>query len=389
MRVAIVHDYLFQYGGAEKVVETWLEMYPDADVYTSFLISKNFKSYNFFTKAIENNKIKTTWLQLFFKNKQILKFFKHLFWLYPLVMSSLVVKDYDIVLISSTYCGKNVRYKNCKKLIHYCHSPVRFLHGLVTETDHKSLNSIYRLFIPVFTFWLKWLDLRAVKYLNNQKCLWVANSHFIQETIKKVYKTESLVIYPPTKLDKFLKKPRQVDEEEFYFCHGRISFHKRLDLAIKSCLQTGKTLKISGSSALEKETDKLKEIVNEYNKKFPNNTAKIQFLGRTSDQEYINLMSRCKVFIFPGKEDAGITPIEAFASGTPVIAYKAGGALEYLKDDVNGVFFDTQSVECMVEAIQKFEQKNNWDTEKIRESSYKFSEENFKTEIEKLVVDKQ
>ena len=386
-KIAIVHDYLFQYGGAEKVVEKWLEMYPEADIYTSFYTPDKFKSSSIYRKATVENRIKTTWLQVLFRNKLALKFFKHMFWLYPIVMSFVVVKNYDVVLISSTYCAKNARYQNCKKIIHYCHSPVRFLHGLVTETDHKSLKRIYRIIIPVFTFWLKWMDLRAVKYLNQQGCVWVGNSKFIQGLIKQVYNTDSILIYPPTEIDKFLninRKPLS-GSDEFYFSHGRISFHKRIDLAIRACLEMGRKLKISGQAGFQKEMDDLKLIVSEYEQQNPDKVGLVEFLGRTNDEQCNQLFSKCRAFLFPGKEDAGIAPIEAFASGVPVIAYEAGGALEYLQDSTNGVFFSEQTVESLVNAIQKFEKMPIFDEKIIKESSKPFSSEKFVAQIKTLV----
>ena len=389
MRVAIVHDYLNQYGGAEKVVEKWLQMYPEAEVFTSVFIAENFKSSEIFRKTQENNQIHTTWLQILFNHRFALKFFKHLFWLYPIVMSFVTVKNYDLVLISSTYCGKNIKLENCKKIIHYCHSPVRFLHGLVTETDHKSLHNFYRSLIPLFTFWLKWMDLKAVEYLNKKGAIWISNSKFIKDLILQVYKTESTLIYPPTEINKFLKIERNSLEQtrqSFYFSHGRISFHKRLDLAILACLEHGRPLKISGSASLKKEMDDLKQLVTDFESKHPDKKGLIEFLGRTTDEQFFELLKQCRAFLFPGREDSGITPIEVFASGTPVIAYQAGGALEYLKNQENGLFFPEQSVESLVQAILKFESiEKQFNSNTIKETSKAFSSEVFEMEIKNII----
>ncbi len=386
MRVAIVHDYLFQYGGAEKVVEKWMEMYPEADIYTCLFTSEKFKSSKLYNQANAENRIKTTWLQNIFKHNFALKFFKHFFWLYPIVMSFWKVKNYDLVLISSTYCAKNVRYENCPKIIHYCHSPTRFLHGLITETDHKSLNFVYRTFIPIFTFWLKWMDLKAVEYLNKNGCKWVANAKFIQTLIREVYHTDSVVIYPPIETQNFWEVDRKMSEmgDEFYLCHGRISFHKRIDLAIAACLRLGKKLKIGGAAGFQKEMDDLVKIVTDFESKNPDKKGLVEFLGRTTDEQYLDLLASCKSFLFPGKEDSGMTPIEVLAAGVPVIAYQAGGALEYIQDDQNGIFFPHQEVDSLVEAILKFESKKDWDLQKIKESSIPFSAENFVSEFNKL-----
>jgi glycosyltransferase involved in cell wall biosynthesis len=384
MKIAIVHDYLHQYGGAEKVVEKWLEMYPDADVYTSFYTPEKFESSQIYEKARIEGRIHTTWLQSVIP--RIIKFYKHLFWLYPIVMSFLVVKGYDVVLISSTYCAKNVRYKGCKKIIHYCHSPVRFLHNLVTETDHKSINPVYRIIIPFLKAPLKWMDLKAVAYLNKNECIWIANSEFIKETIKQVYDTDSIVIYPPIELSKYLHINRNSNEiQDYYLCHGRISFHKRLDLAINSCLVLGKKLKISGSSSFAHEMDTLKKIVTDFESAHPESKGLVEFLGRTTDDQVIELITHCKAFLFPGKEDFGITPIEMLAGGVPLIAYKAGGALEYVQDGVNGVFFPDQTVESMTKVIQEFETTFNQNPKNIKKTSLPFDEKTFRKQISDLI----
>jgi glycosyltransferase involved in cell wall biosynthesis len=387
MKIAIVHDYLHQFGGAEKVVEKWLEMYPEADLYTSFYTPQKFSTSKYFEKARQDGRIHTTWLQ--FILPKIMKFYKHFFWVYPIVMSFKVVKNYDVVLISSTYCGKNVRYKNVKKIIHYCHSPVRFLHGLVTETDHKTINPFLRFIIPVFTFPLKWMDLRAVSYLNKNHCIWIANSKFIQQTILDVYHTKSKVIYPPIELENFLEINRSSKKPgDFYLSHGRISFHKRIDLAILACLQTGRKLKISGTAAFEKELDSLKNLVRDYEAQNPESKGLVEFLGRTTDKKLQELMATCKGFIFPGKEDFGIAPIEMLAAGVPLIAYKSGGAIEYVQNGKNGIFFNQQSVFEVITALYSFE-KTQFNTKTIKESSKSFSEKAFRNQIDTVVRTKK
>ncbi len=384
MKVAIVHDYLHQYGGAEKVVESWLEIYPEADIYTSFFTPTTFKESKQITKAHKENRIKTSWLQSFIP--KIIKFYKHFFWIYPIAMSMMKIKNYDVVLISSTYCGKNPRYENCPKLIHYCHSPTRFLHGLITETDHKTLNPIFRIVISIIKSPLRWMDLRAVKYLNKNNCVWIANSNFIKETIKQVYKTNSITIYPPINLDQFLKIKKPKKPQDYFLCHGRISFHKRLDLAIKGCLETNNKLIIGGTSALPSETDSLKKIVTDYIRQNPRKKGLITFLGRTTQKEYLELLKDAKGFLFPGKEDFGITPIEVLASGTPIIAYQAGGALEYVENKKNGIFFKDQSISSIKNAIREFP-KVKFNPATIKKTSRPFSDLEFKKQIKKVVLD--
>ena len=387
-KVAIAHDFFFQNGGAENVVEKLLEIYPDAEIYTTIFIDSKFGNKPLLQQAFAQNRIKTTQLQGFFcwQNNKMLRYFKHFFWLYPLAMRFVTIKDYDLVIISSTDCAKQVRIQNVKKLLHYCHSPTRYLNGLITETDHKNLGLIQKTILPIFIYWLRKLDHSAVKYLNQNNCVWIANSEFIRTVIEDIYRTESIVIYPPVEIQNYLqikRKPEVV--KDFYLCHGRVSFHKRIDLAILTCLQLGRNLKISGTSALESQMQDLQKIVTDFESINPGSKGLIEFLGRTTDEEIKVLMSQCKVFLFPGKEDFGITPIEVLAAGVPIIAYQAGGALEYIEDKINGVFFTEQSVASLNKAIEKFEKIESWSIQKIKDSSKPFSGDIFTEKIQKLV----
>lgn len=387
MRIAIVHDYLHQAGGAEKLVEKWLSMYPGADVYTSAYTPSKFENWKEIAKAGEENRIKTTWAN--FLIERFPQFFKHLFWLYSLVMCWVVVKDYDLVIISSTYCAKNIRVENCKKIVHYIHSPTRFLHGLVTETDHQTLSTAYKIMIPFFKWWLRILDLRAINYLEEQDTLTMTNSKNIQATVKDVYGIDSQVLYPPVEIEGFKNIHRRTTfgERAFYLCHGRVSFHKRLDLAIQACQQMGRRLKISGTSALPKEMDELKKIVRDYEEEHPESKGLIEFLGRTTDEQVSELVSTCKAFIFPGKEDFGIAPIEMLAGGVPLIAYQDGGALEYVQDGVNGIFFPEQTVGSLIAAIKR-QENSKFNVPTIRKSADRFGSEYFEQEFRKVVLDK-
>jgi glycosyltransferase involved in cell wall biosynthesis len=304
-------------------------------------------------------------------------------------MSRLLVEDYDVVLISSTYCAKNINLKNNKKVIHYCHSPSRFLHGLITETDHNSLPKWQRFLIVPIKKYLKKVDLKAVENLNKNNCIWIGNSKFIQKTIKEVYKIDSGFIYPPIDLEKFIHNIRKEPKpnEEFYFSFGRVSFHKRIDLAIQTCLKMNKKLIIAGSAGSQLEMDQLKNIVKEHEEKHPESKGLITFLGRVEPEELEVFIGSCKAFLFPGKEDFGMAPVEMLAAGIPVIAYKAGGALEYVEDEKNGLFFDYQTIDSLSEAIIKFEKlpKNYWDVNYIKNSAMKFGLDSFNKSFRDLI----
>jgi glycosyltransferase involved in cell wall biosynthesis len=398
LKIAIAHDFLFQDGGAEKVVAEWLKAYPQADVYTAFAFEEKFLSSPAISLAFKEGRIKTTAIQYLFnikikdqngqESRLFAPFTKHLFWLYPILMKFVTINNYYAVLISSTDCAKQVRLNNCHKIVHYCHTPTRYLHNLVNEDERANLPLILKLILPIFIFCLRPLDLNAVDYLNKKGSIWIANSSFIQAMIWDKYKTKSSVIYPPvetTNFNQIVRKP-YVDDEQFYLCHGRISFHKRIDVAIRACLMLSKKLKISGTSALISDIEYLKQIVSDFERDNPNKAGLIEFLGRTDDKKLIELMEHCRAFIFPTKEDAGISPIEMMAAGVPVIAYKAGGALEYIKPNINGIFFDEQTPESLGQAIEEFEKIPNWNEEKIKKSAEEFDSKIFIDKIKAIIV---
>ena len=292
------------------------------------------------------------------------------------------------------------------KIVHYCHSPTRYLHGLVTEVDHQSLPFLYRLILPFFKWWLRLLDLNAVKKLNQKGTIWLTNSPFSRENIQKVYQVDSQVLYPPIELEHFQKLPRlyqknlsenETSNEDFYYYFGRVSFHKRLDLPILACLKLGRKLKICGASAFAGEMDKLKKLVSDFEALNPDKTGLVEFLGRLENNERDAYLTKCRAFIFPAKEDFGIAPVEVLASGTPIIAFGQGGSLEYViakegqkmeprmensanlektyfgneaenEEKINGILFEEQTVESLSQAILDFEKVGNWNQDFIRQS---------------------
>ncbi len=379
IKIAIVHDYFFQAGGAEKVVETMLEIYPNADIYTSFFIKEKMSSYPLLNKLYQQKKIKTTLAQLLFTTLKLNKFQKHFFWLYAILMRLMVIKNYDLVIISSTFCAKYVRFKDCKKIVYYCHSPTRFLYNLIE--DKSGFPWFYNFIMPFFNFWLTILDQNSIKYLNKNNCSFFSNSLNTKNSFKKIYKKDSFLLYPPVEVEKLYKINRQKNlQNPFYYYCGRISFHKKLDIAILACIQLQKHFFISGSSALSSDIENLQKLVVD-NK----GEEYIHFLGRSTDDERNQYLSLAKAFIFPYKEDFGITPVESLAIGCPVIAYQKGGSLEYIKEGINGIFFKKQTVEDIKKAILNLENNFSFDTDKIKNTSLTFSKGIFLQNLQKLI----
>jgi len=377
MKTAIAHDYFYQNGGAEKVVELLLKEYDDAILFTTLFYPKNFEADSAIMKARNEGRVRTSFLQWFLANRLGIRFFKHFFWLYPVAMSTLRVNDFDALIISSSYPAKNIRLGTIHMILHYCHSPSRFLHNMDRETDMRSINPVLRRMVPLFTFWLKWLDVKGAQNLTKHGAIWFANATHMKEVIRTTYGVEAKVLYPPVETTHFQTLPKKMDAKEpYYFYFGRISFHKRIDILIAACAKMGRRFYICGGSGLQVETDNLVNLIDRLEKEYPGTKNNIKLLGRLSDTQRDAYLSGAQAFLFAGKEDFGIAPIEALASGTPIIMYKAGGALDYLKEGINGVFAPEQNAESFVEAISVFEM-NTFDERAVRESARQFNQQTF------------
>jgi len=356
MRVALIHDFLTQYGGAEKVLEAFHEIWPQAPIFTLFYDPKKmkgkFKGYNIKVSPIQN---------LPFGAKKYR-------WYLPLMPSAIErfnLNEFDLIISDCSAYSKGVLTKPGTMHISYMHTPTRYL----WSDAYKYINSlkggeklVSKFLAPVLTQLRIW-DQIAAKRPNHL----IANSNFVAKRIKHYYNRESTVIYPPVEMTKFSIAKKIQD---YYLIISRLCPYKKVDLAIKAFNKLRIPLKIIGTG-----NDKLlKKIAG------PN----IEFLGFVSDKEKAKYLSHCKALIFPQEEDFGITSIEAMASGRPVIAYKKGGALETVIDGVTGKFFKNQTVEGLMDAVLKFN-LSKINPQKIREHAEKFSKKQFKKDIKDFV----
>ncbi|MCL5411613.1 MAG: glycosyltransferase [Patescibacteria group bacterium] len=361
MKIAIVHDYLFQYGGAEKVLEAMHEVWPDAPIYTSVYIKKEMEKAGFNDQGMD---IRSTWMQALPFKKDL---FKAYFMFYPLAFRSLNLSQYDVVISSSSYAAHHARASQSGLHICYCHTPSRYLYGYDTELDHQKIKKIFP-FMPLLYHIVRKWDRNSAKKIN----FYLTNSNEVRERVKKHYTCDSEVIYPPVEIKKFLKVDPQ--KGEYFFTYGRLVAHKRVDLIVEAFNQLGLPLKIAGSGL---ELDNLK-------KKAKSN---IEFLGRIDDSELVKYLSRCYGVIFAANEDFGIVPVETMAAGKPVIAYRAGGVLESILPGKTGEFFYPQTTEALVEAIRKFKPQD-YDPAVCRKQAENFDKERFKEKIQKFVEEK-
>ncbi len=364
MKVAITHDYLIDFGGAERVLLALHEIYPNAPIYTSIVDKRGMgESWGKF----KDINIRTTWFNSVPFASKLISPFRFLL---PLVWGSLDLSKYDLIIDSSSWAITRGFKKNKKQIeICYCHTPPRYLYGYDTSRDWESkwfggLVKIYSLLVNHFMRLYDFNSAQKVDYF-------IANSKNVAERIQKFYRKESVVIYPPVDIKENITKDLEIDEQ-YYLTGGRFVAAKNFNIVIKACIKAKVKLKIFGSGILEEE---LKKISNE----------NIEFVGKVSDEELVNLYTGAKAFIVAQKdEDFGITTVEAQSLGCPVVAYRGGGYIESVLENKTGVFFDELNIENLVKAINK-SRKIKWNKKVLRNNAQKFSKERFIKNIKTFV----
>lgn len=365
MKVAIVHDWLVNYGGAERVVEAMLSLYPDAEIFTLVYDEKKMG------KIFPKEKVHTSFLQ---KVPFSLKMYTKMLSFMPKAFESFDFTGFDLVLCSSSCCAKGVITPPSVPHIAYIHSPMRYAWDLYFDYKKRSgkITSFFMdKMIPQIRLW----DVISSQRIDKI----IVNSNFIRRRTKKYWNRESEVIYPPVNTENLT--PNNLPPENFYVAFSRFVPYKRLDLAIKACGQLKRNLIVIGSGSQEKELKALAESYTNINSKENfEQSAKITFTGRISDEKVKDYLQRAKALIFCAEEDFGIIPVEAQACGRPVIALKKGGAMETVLDGKTGVFFESQTETSLKNAILDFEEKEKngvFDSKFISSHAKKFSTENF------------
>lgn len=357
MRLALVHDYLTQLGGAEKVLDSFQRVFPKSPIFV--LVNNRQKTRLIFPPY----KIKTTWLQ--YLPLSVSKYQWYLT-LMPLAIESCPLEDYDVVLSSASSIAKGVKVKADALHICYCHTPTRYLyHDQDSYVEELGYNRLVKKVIPLFLKRLKNWDLLAASRVDH----FIANSRLVQQRIQTYYGRESHVIYPPVATHNFYLADQIGD---YYLSGGRLVAYKKYDLAIRAFNKLGIKLKIFGTGPDLKRLQRMAR---------PN----IEFLGAVSDSRKASLYSRALAFIHPQIEDFGITAVESMASGRPVIAYRAGGALETVVEGVTGEFFPEQCWEALVRQIVHFDAAR-FNSELIRAHADKFNSQRFENEIKEHVA---
>ncbi|KKQ35985.1 MAG: Glycosyl transferase group 1 [candidate division WS6 bacterium GW2011_GWA2_37_6] len=361
LKVAITHDYLIEYGGAEVVLRELLKLFPKADLYTA--IYKEDKSQRELWIEVSRHKIYTS-----FVNKLPLKkiFWKILLPLHIRFFRNLDLSGYDLVISSSAGFAKFIEVKAPTKHIAYIHTPPRFLWGFETSFFHKIPFPIKALLKPILKKWNK-LDY----YYARKASLVVTNSRNIQEKIHKCYGINAKIVYPPVDIESILKAQEE-PKQNFYLVVSRLHKYKNIDLIIKAFNKNRHKLIIVGDGP---ERKYLKEIAG----------SNIEFEGFIDEQAKIRLLKQAKAFLFAAEEDFGIVMVEALAAGTPVIAYAKGGALEIIKEGSNGIFFSKQDPDLVNDSIIALE-KLSFRKSDIVQSARNFSSQIFEQKIEELIA---
>ncbi|WP_373231254.1 glycosyltransferase [Cohnella sp.] len=344
LRVAIVHDYLNQMGGAERVVGVLHRMFPQAPIYTTVA------DRNKLLPELTDSDIRTTWMQ---KLPGIRKRYKQYFWLYPFAVRSMNLRDYDLVISSSSAFSKGVVVKGNTVHICYCHTPMRFAWDFSTYMEGSEVPVIQKQVA-------KWamLPLRVWDKMTSRKIHHiVANSTVVQHRIENCYGRQAEIIYPPVDISRF--QISDAEPGDYFLVVSRLVSYKRIDLAVEACTRLGKPLIIIGEGPDRKRLESLAGPT-------------VTFMGRMPDDQVAQYMQQCRGFIFPGIEDFGITPLEANASGRPVVAFKGGGALDTVVPGVNGIFFEHQTADSLADALMEMNQ-TSWDPATIRNHAEQFS----------------
>jgi len=363
MKVAVIHYWLVNMRGGEKVLEALLEMFPGADIYTHVYDPKAVSD------LINSRRIITSRINR-------LPFAKKLYQLYmPLMPNALMdfnLQDYDLVISSESGPAKGVVPNPNAYHLCYCHSPMRYLWDMYHEY-FKGTNFFVRLFMKRLIPSLRLWDAVSANLVD----CFIANSGYVAKRIRRCYNREAVVIHPPVNIDKYLFVKRE--PKDFYLFFGQLAGYKRADLAVQACVKSGRKLVVAGAGAKKKDFKKYAK------------TGLVAFRGRVSDEEIIELFASARALLFPGIEDFGIIPVEANAAGCPVIAFREGGVLDTIKENVTGVFFDEQTPESLIAAMDRFERNevtfNN--RELFNSHARQFSKEAFKEHIKKVLEEKR
>ena len=359
MKVAIVHDWLNQMGGAEGVLETLVEMFPDAPVFTTIYWRRGMPI------RYQNWNIRPTWLD---HAPFIYRYHQPYLPLYPTAVESIDLRGYDLIISNKSGFCHGIRTDPQQLHIDYCLTPTRYVWDYAGYAAREGFRGVIGMLMGPVIRWLQSWDQRAADGVDH----FVAISREVQARIARFYERDSTIIYPPVNTDRY--RPSPDPPGDYFLVVSRLVPYKRIDLAVRTCSDLGLPLVVGGGG---RDRAALEAIAG----------PTVRFVGHVPDDELGDLLARCRAFIFPGYEDFGITPVEAQAAGRPVIAYAAGGALDTIVDGETGILFHEQTPESLADAIRRLD-STSFDSVAIRHSAERFSVSRFKRELGAFVEDK-
>ena len=366
LKVAIVHDWLVSLGGAERVVESLLKLFPQADLYTSVYDPKK-------VKLFKNRQVRTTFLQHWPLAKSKHQLFAPI---RPLAFESIDLKSYDLVISSSSAEAKGVITGTDTLHISYIHTPIRYYwsgyEDYISNPGFGLINPLVRLFMPSMVKKLRIWDYAAAQ----RPDFLVANSDTVKSRIEKYYKRDSKVINPPVNINKFAcsRESSKDKVQDYYLVVSRLVPYKRVDLAVRACSYTNRKLIVAGKGP---ELKYLKKIAGK----------SVAFVENPSEEKVIELYKMARAFIFSAEEDFGITPVEAMAAGLPVICFGQGGATETVVNERTGIYHSKQTTASLIAALEKYE-NTKFNKATIIARAKDFSEERFLDDFGGLIVEK-
>jgi glycosyltransferase involved in cell wall biosynthesis len=355
VKIAIVHDYLNQAGGAERVVGTLHTMFPGAPIYTTILDRAKLWD------VLRDADIRTSWMQ---KLPLLKRHFKAYLLFYPGAIERFDLREYDLIISSSSAFGKAAIARPGACHVCYCHTPMRFVWDYERYMEREQYGSPLRaMLVPVLRRFRAWDVKTAVR-----PDVYVANSTVVADRIRRFYGRESVIVPPPVAVQRFTPSKFV---EDFYLIVSRLNPYKRVDLVVKAFNDLGRPLVIIGDGPDRAVLQRMAK---------PN----IRFLGRLPDPQVADYYARCRALLFPGDEDFGIVPLEANAAGRPVIAFHAGGALDTVVDGQTGIFFDELTPESLSQAVMRAE-ATAWDSVAIRRHAEDYAEPHFRERFMRVV----
>jgi len=356
MKLALVHDYLIQDGGAEKVVDVMHGLWPDAPLYTLLFDPNSLP-------AFAGRDVRTSFLERLPFGRRKYQWYLPLM---PTATEHYDLSNYDVVLSSTSAFAKGVLTRENALHICYCHTPTRYLwsdtHSYIEELR---VPRLVKMMLPPLLSRLRVWDHQAADRVD----VFIANSRTVQRRIKKYYGRDSAVIHPPVDTHRFSISN---EPKSYFLTGGRLVAYKRYDLVIEAANRLKVPLKIFGTGPIEADLRRMAG-------------STIEFLGRVSDDEQARLYAGARAFIHPQEEDFGITPVESMASGVPVIAWKRGGATETVVEGMTGVFFEEQIWEELADLMLRWNDRD-WNPQAIKSYSEKFSRARFEQELNAFVA---